>query len=100
MRSSLAYVNNKKKEGHPKLRVTMSTAPATPQPLLEALLVDRERLVRVLRIALAELHERRLTTPKCTGETDIVELLRYWDEVFGWIKQQCGTEMVLMSRRT
>jgi hypothetical protein len=74
--------------------------PSCPEPLIEALLVDRDRLVRMLRIALAELHARRLNTPKCTGETDIVELLRYWDEVFGWIKQQGGTEMVLMSRRT
>ena len=71
-----------------------------PEPLLEALLVDRDRLIRMLRIALAALHARRLTTPKCTGETDIVELLRYWDEVFGWIKQQGGTDMVLMNRRT
>jgi hypothetical protein len=54
----------------------------------------------VLRIALAELHARRLSTPWCTGETDIVGLLRYWDEVFGWIKQQGGTDIVMMSRRT
>ena len=73
---------------------------ATQQPLLEALLVDRDRLVRMLRVALAELHARRLTTPQCTGETDIVELLRYWDEVFGWIKQQGGTDIVMMSRQT
>lgn len=32
------------------------------------------------------------------GETDIVQLLRYWDEVFGWIKEQGGREIVLMSR--
>ena len=77
----------------------MSTAPATPQPLLEALLVDRDRLVRMMRIMLEELNIRRVTTPHCTGETDILEMLRYWEEVFGWIKQQGGTDIVLMSRR-
>jgi len=74
--------------------------PSRPEPLIEALLVDRDRLIRVLRIALAELHARRLTTPTCTGENDIVEVLRYWDEVFGWVKQQGGTDVVLMNRRT
>ena len=80
-------------------RIFYDAGPACPEPLIEALLVDRERMIRMLRIALAELHARRLTTPLLTGETDIVELLRYWDEVFGWIKQQSGTEVVLMSRR-
>ncbi|HXG97714.1 MAG TPA: hypothetical protein VNJ06_11470 [Gemmatimonadales bacterium] len=70
------------------------------EPLIEALLVDRERMIRMLRIALAELHARRLTTPWCTGEADVVEALRYWDEVFGWIKQQVGHDVVLMTRRT
>jgi len=57
-------------------------------------------MIRMLRIALAELHARRLATPDCTGETDIIELLRYWDEVFDWIKQQGGADIVLLSRRT
>ncbi len=78
----------------------MPSAPATPQPLLEALLVDRDRLVRMLRITLEELHIRRLTTPQCTGETDIIEMLRYWEEVFGWIKRQGAADIVMMSRRT
>ena len=81
-------------------RIFYDAGPSCPEPLIEALLVDRERMIRMLRIALAELHARRLTTPWCTGETDIVELLRYWDEVFGWIKQQGGADVVLMSRRT
>jgi hypothetical protein len=72
---------------------------AGTEPLIEALLVDRERLIRVLRIALAELNARRLTTPQLTGEPDIGEALRYWDEVFGWIKQQHVEELVLMTRR-
>jgi len=51
--------------------------PATQQPLLEALLVDRDRLIRMLRITLEELNIRRVTTPRCTGETDINEMLRF-----------------------
>jgi hypothetical protein len=70
----------------------------TQQPLLEALLVDRDRLIRALRLTLAELHSRRITTPQFTGEGDIVELIRYWDTVFGWIKEQHGADIVLMSR--
>jgi len=61
----------------PRLRGLMPTAPAAAQPLLEALLVDRDRLVRMLRIGLAELNYRRLTTPSMTGEPDIGEALRY-----------------------
>jgi hypothetical protein len=71
-----------------------------PQPLVEALLVDRERMIRVFRIALKELHDRRLLTPRCTGAEDIVELIRYWDTVFGWIKDLGGEELVMMSRRS
>jgi hypothetical protein len=73
---------------------------AGTEPLIEALLVDRDRLIRVLRIALAELNDRRLRTPSMTGEPDIGEVLRYWDEVFGWIKQQHGHDVVVMTRRT
>jgi len=80
-------------------RIFYNAGPSCPEPLIEALLVDRERMIRMLRIALAEMHARRLTTPQCTGERDIVEVLRYWDEVFGWIKHQSGADLVLMSRR-
>jgi hypothetical protein len=52
----------------------------------------------MLRIALAELHARRLQTPQFTGESDIVQLIRYWDTVFGWIKEQHREELVLMTR--
>ena len=82
----------------PRPRVPTPAAP-TKQPLLEALLVDRDRLVRMLRMGLKELHDRRLQTPNLTGEWDVVESIRYWDNVFEWIKQVQGREVVLMSRR-
>jgi hypothetical protein len=52
----------------------------------------------MLRIALAELHARRLQTPLLTGESDIVQLIRYWDTVFGWIKEQHVADLVLLTR--
>jgi len=68
------------------------------RPAIEALLVDREALIRFMRLALEEMHSRRRLTPLCTGELDIVQLIRYWDTVFGWIKEQHGDELVLMTR--
>ena len=74
--------------------------PVTQQPPLEALLVDREALIRVLRMTIAELHDRRRATPPCTGQAEIIELLRYWDEVFDWVKQQRGADIVLINRNS
>ncbi len=68
------------------------------RPAIEALLVDREALIRCMRLALEEMHSRRRLTPLCTGELDIVQLIRYWDSVFGWIKEQHGEQLVFMTR--
>ena len=68
------------------------------RPAIEALLVDREALIRCMRLALEEMHSRRRLTPLCTGELDIVQLIRYWDSVFGWIKEHPGEDLVLISR--
>ena len=56
-------------------------------------------MVRMLRIGLKELHDRRLQTPQLAGTSDIVELIRYWDNVFEWIKRLQDREVVVMSRR-
>jgi hypothetical protein len=76
----------------------MPAAPPKP-PLLEALVVDRDRMVRMLRIGLKELHDRRLQSPNLTGDSNVVELIQYWDNVFEWIKQLPEGEVVVMSRR-
>jgi hypothetical protein len=68
-------------------------------PPIEALVVDREALIRFMRLALEEMHSRRRLTPQCTGERDIVQLITYWDNVFEWIKQQSGADLVLMTRQ-
>jgi hypothetical protein len=74
-------------------------APADGPPV-EALLIDRDAVIRMMRIALEEMHNRRLITPHFSGERDIAEMIRYWDAVLGWIKERRGEELVLMSRRT
>lgn len=75
-------------------------SPAAPaEPLIEALVIDRERLIRLFRITLAELHDRRHGAPHFSAEGDIAEMLRYWETVFGWIKEQRGEEVVVMTRR-
>lgn len=65
---------------------------------LQALVIDCERFIAMLRSALAELHERRLQTPHLTGESDIGRTIRYWDSVLGWTKDQHASELVLISR--
>jgi hypothetical protein len=74
----------------------MRSAPEAPP--IEALVVDREALIRLMRIALREMHDRRLFTPHLTGEADIVQAIRYWDLVLGWIAQQPAKDLVLMTR--
>jgi hypothetical protein len=69
-------------------------------PFLEALIIDRDAVIRMMRIALEEMHSRRVITPHFSGERDIAQMIRYWDAVFGWIKEQRGEDLVLMSRRT
>jgi hypothetical protein len=67
-------------------------------PPIEALVVDREALIRFMRLALEEMHSRRRFTPQCTEEYDVVRAIRYWDTVFGWIKERHDDELVLLSR--
>ena len=75
----------------------MPTARAAPP--IEALVADREALIRVLRIALTELNDRRLKTPQLTGEANILERIRYWDRVLDWVTTRQEHDVLLMNRR-
>lgn len=73
----------------------MSEAVAPP---IEALVLDRDALIRLMRIALHEMHNRRLFTPQLTGEADIVQVIRYWDLVLDWIARHHAEDLLLMTR--
>lgn len=87
-------------------RFTENPGPA--QPLLhgsdadhplEALVLDRDKFIRVLRQSLTDLHDHRRRTTGTPAHPDAVDLVRYWDAVLGWAKEQHRTDVVLMSRR-
>ncbi|MEX2156734.1 MAG: hypothetical protein WD773_07835 [Gemmatimonadales bacterium] len=66
---------------------------------VEALLLDRERLIRIVRDALFDLHERRRRVVGTPAHPDVVRLIRYLDAVLGWAQEQPGQDLVLISRR-
>jgi hypothetical protein len=65
---------------------------------IEALVIDRERLLRVLRNALFELHTERQRLEGTPDHPDVVRRIRYLDAILGWVKEQPG-ELVLIGRR-
>lgn len=65
---------------------------------IEALMIDRERLIRVLRNALFELHNERHRAEGTPSHADVVQRIRYFDAILGWVKEQ-PPELVLMGRR-
>ena len=65
---------------------------------VEALILDRVRLIRILQRSLAELHEHRRLTTGTLAEPDTTQLIKYWDAVLGWVKDQQGSDLVFMSR--
>jgi hypothetical protein len=66
---------------------------------VEALILDRVGLIRILQRSLMELHEHRRLTTGTPAEPDTVQLIKYWDAVLGWVKTQYDRDLVLMSRR-
>lgn len=72
----------------------------TAAPPIEGIVVDRQLMVRALRLTLEELHERRQTTPNLTGTTDIHSLISYWEHVYRWLTRLERTELVMMERTT
>jgi len=71
----------------------------TPSPPVEALVVERRGLVQILRRTCAELHEQRQRLAATPGEADSVRQIKYWEDVLSWVKDQGGTDLIVMSRR-
>jgi hypothetical protein len=69
-----------------------------PSPPVEALVVERRGLIQILRRACAELHEQRQGVAG-PAEADAVRQIKYWEDVLHWVKDQGGSELILMSRR-
>lgn len=66
---------------------------------VEALILDRVGLIRILQGSLMELHEHRRLTTGTPAEPDTVQLIKYWDAVLGWVQAQHGSDVVFMNRR-
>ena len=65
---------------------------------VEALLLDGTLLVRVLKLTLYGLHEERRRVQGTPAHAEVVQRIRYLDEVLGWVKEQ-PQELVVMGRR-
>jgi hypothetical protein len=56
-------------------------------------------LIQILRRACAELHEQRQRVAGTPGQADAVQQIKYWEDVLLWVKDQGGSELVVMSRK-
>jgi hypothetical protein len=74
-----------------------STTPSAP---VEALVVEGRGLVQILRRTCAELHEQRQRVAGTPAEADVVRQIKYWEDVLLWVKDQGGSELIVMSRKT
>ena len=61
-------------------------------------MVDRAGVLRVLQHSLADLHEHRRLVTGTPAEAGVVHLIKYWDAVLGWLKEQQGSDVIVMSR--
>jgi len=71
----------------------------TPSPPVEALVVERRGLTQILRRTCAELHEQRQRVAGALGEADAVRQIKYWEDVLLWVKEQGGSDLIVMKRR-
>jgi hypothetical protein len=65
---------------------------------VEALVVGRQGLIQILRRACAELHEQRQRVGSTPTEADAVRQIKYWEGVLCWVKDQGGSDLIVMSR--
>ncbi len=71
----------------------------TTSPPVEALVVERRGLVQILRRTCAELHEQRQRVAGTPGEAEAARQIKYWEDVLSWVKDQGGSDLIVMSRR-
>ena len=65
------------------------------QAPVEALLLDRAELVKLLKRSLFELHGQRFQNAGTAAEADRARRIRYWEEVLGWVKSTQGQDVIL-----
>ena len=66
-------------------------------PTSEALVLQRQPLVRLLKTVLCHLHDHRRDVP--AGQAaEHFEGISYWEAVLGWVKEQKGDDVILMNR--
>lgn len=87
------------RRSHALLEIETLLGSTTPSPPVEALVVERRGLIQILRRTCAELHERRQRVAGTTAEPDLVRQIKYWEDVLLWVKDQGGSELIVMSRR-
>ena len=66
---------------------------------LEALLVRRTELMRIVRGSLTELHDHRRVMAGTPAEAEDLSRIEYWENVLAWVKDQQGPDVILMSQR-
>ena len=71
----------------------------TTSPPVEALVVERRGLTQILRRTCAELHEQRQRVAGTPGEAEAARQIKYWEDVLSWVKDQGGSDLIVMSRR-
>ncbi len=65
---------------------------------VEALVLRRDGLIRILQNALFELHEQRRRVAGTPPEADTTHQIEYWQEVLAWIKDRRAADLVLIDR--
>jgi hypothetical protein len=69
-----------------------------PTRPVQAFLVHRAGLIHILRRSLTELHEHRRLVAGTPAEPQTAHEIKYWEEVLGWVKEQQGRDLILLSR--
>jgi hypothetical protein len=70
---------------------------ATSTPI-EALVVGRDSLIRLLRSRLTELHEHLREVAGTSMAQEDLLAIKYWGEVLVWVKERHGVDVVLVER--